>query len=396
MKTFEYKGFTVSGAKTRGMIEAVHAKSAKEILAKDGILVEHIAESGNRRVRVRADSRGVLYRELAALLVAGMPLVVAIDTLIKTPEMKQMAGILGMVRDRVREGSSLSDALAVSKIGVTTFEKATIDVAERTASLDSVLVQLADFIDEHQRMKERIQQAMIYPALVMGMGLCVSVIMLGFLVPRTKKIMSGTSAKMPMLTKIMLTIGNGMWPWGILGIVLMAFACWFTLRHIRQDKNLRIKFNRKLFFLPLIGTGYRLLVSIRFAQTLSILVKSGVSLVEGVVLAGRSTGSPWVEDMAEREAESLRHGEKLSAAVRQIEPLAELLSGWIEVGETAGSLAEMLGHAAKRCQAYFDRYLARALVLLEPAMLLFIGGFVLLIVLSVMLPMFSISSAIAH
>jgi general secretion pathway protein F len=309
--------------------------------------------------------------------------------------MKSVAGILGQVRDRVREGAPLSAALAASRADISKFEEATINVAERTASLDIVLVQLADFIEEHRKMKERIQHAMIYPALVLGLGICVSIVMLGFLVPRTQQIMSGVNASLPMLTRIMMAIGNGMWPWGILGIagIVLLVSAW--IRRIRSNKNLRIEYDRKIFGLPLIGSGYRLLTSVRFSRTLAILVRSGVPLVEGVVLAGRSTGSVWVEQLAESESESLRHGATLADTVRAIPPLGELLSGWIEVGEAGGNLAAMLDRAAERCQVHFDRFLNRLLVLLEPALLLFIGGFVLLITLSVMLPMFSLSSAIA-
>ena len=395
MKTFEYRGYTVDGGRSKGLIEAMHPKAAKDALAKKGILVENLAESGVRSKRVSADLRAVLYRELAALLSAGMPLVTAIDTLVKTPEMKGIAGILGRVRDSVREGGSLSSALSGSRAAISGFEEATIEVAERTASLDTLLVQLADFIDEHQKMKERIQHAMIYPALVLGLGICVSIVMLGFLVPRTQQIMSGVATEMPLLTRIMLALGNGLWPWGIIAALVAVALTASWIRRISANRKLRIKYDRKIFNLPLIGAGYRLLVSVRFARTLAILVRSGVPPVEGLVLAGRSTGSPWVESLSMQESESLRHGAALSTTVRSIPPLAELLPGWIAVGEAGGSLAMMLDRAAERCQVHFERFLSRLLVLLEPALLLIIGGFVLLITLSVMLPMFSLSSAIA-
>lgn len=395
MKTYEYRGYTVAGKRTKGMIEALNPKAAKDVLAREGILVDSLNESGSRAAKVRGELRGVLYRELAALLEAGLPLVTALDTLINTPEMRSVSGILGAVRDQVREGSSLASALGSSKVGTTTFEKATIEVAERTAALDTVLQQLADFIDDHQRMKERIQQALIYPALVLGLGVIVSVVMLGFLLPRTQKMMSGVNVEMPLLTRIMLMIGDSLWPWGLVAFLLLILGCGWFLRRIKSSSDMRIKYDRMLFGLPLFGLGYRLMVSIRFARTLAIMVRSGVPLVEGVVLAGRSTGSAWVAHDAELQAEVLRHGQPLSVAVRGIPPLAEMLPGWIEIGEVSGSLEAMLQRSSERSQARFDRFLSRALVLLEPALLLLIGGFVLLIVLAVMLPMFSLSSAIA-
>jgi len=395
MKTFEYKGYTLSGSKRKGLVEAMHPKAAKELLAKDGILVETLSESGTKSSRVSADLRAVIYRELAALLEAGMPLVSAIDTLIKTPDMHDIEGTLGKVRDQVREGVSLAEALAATRADISKFEQATIAVAEKTASLEIILVQLADFIDEHEKIKARIQQALIYPALVFGLGICVAVVMLGVLLPRTQKLMGSITGDMPILTRIMLALGNGMWPWGMLIVTWLIVAGIWWVRRIRADQNLRIKYDQKIFKMPMIGKGYSLLVAIRFSRTLAILVRAGVSLVEGVALAGRSTGSPWLEQLTDREAESLRHGATLADTIRNIPPLADQLPGWIEVGEASGSLEALLDRAAARCQVHFDRYLSKLLVLLEPVLLLFIGGFVLLIVLSVMLPMFSLSSAIA-
>ena len=395
MKTFEYKGYKLSGSKCKGLIEAMHPKAAKELLVKDGVLVESLSEAGAKSKYVSADLRSVIYREISALLAAGMPLVTALSTLMKTSEMRDVEGVLGKVRDRVREGSSLAQAFSGTRTDISKFEQATIDVAERASSLEVVLVQLADFIDEHEKIRARIQQAMIYPALVLGLGVCVAVVMLGILLPRTQKLMGGgVVADMPLLTRIMLDLGDGMWPWGVLVVAALVIVGVWVVRYIRADNNLRIRCDQKIYKLPLIGRGYRLLSAIRFARTLAILVRAGVSLVEGVGLAGRATGSSWIEQLADRETESLRHGSTLADAIRKIPPLADQLPGWIEVGEASGSLDSMLDRAATRCQVNFDRYLNKTLVLIEPMLLLFIGGFVLLIVLSVMLPMFSLSNTI--
>lgn len=396
MKTFEYKGYTASGATRKGLIEAMHPKAAREQLARDGILVDRLSLSGARAKRMTAETRGILYRELAALLAAGSPLVSALDMLIATPEMRGIEGILGTVRDQIREGSSLAAALSTSRAAISRFEKAAIAVAERAASLESVLIQLADFIDAHEEMRARIQQAMIYPMLVLGLGICVAVVMLGLLLPRTQRIMGTLQGEMPFLTRAMLAVGDGIWPWGLvaLGLLVLAVAWW--RRRVRGSADLLLKHDHRLFRLPIVGRGYTLLVAIRFARTLGILVRSGVPLVDGVPLAGRATGSPWLESLAESETEALRHGETLANTMRRITPLATLLPGWVEVGEASGSLADLLDRAAARCQAQWDRYLSRTLALLEPALLLIVGGFVLLITLSVLLPVFSLSTSIAR
>ncbi len=394
MRTFEYKGLTTAGSTRRGMIEAQSPKAAREQLAQSGILVERLSVSGARTKSVSSEMRAVMYRELAALLAAGTPLVVSLDTLIATPEMRALGGVLGTVRDRVREGGSFSQSLAETPLAGSRFELATIEVAERTATLEAVLEQLADFIDAHERTRERIQHALIYPALVLGLGVCVAIAMLGFLVPRTREMMGSAAVNMPLLTRIMLAIGDHVWPWGIVIIGLLSLGGFLWHRHVSLNESLCVRRDMKRFRIPVVGRGYALLVSARFAKTLSILVRSGVSLVDAMGLAGRATGSPWVAQLSESESDSLRHGSTLADAVRKIEPFSEILPGWIEIGEASGRLSELLNRAAERAQVRWDRFLSRLLVLLEPALLLLVGGFVLLIALSVLLPVFTLTNSI--
>ena len=137
-----------------------------------------------------------------------------------------------------------------------------------------------------------------------------------------------------------------------------------------------------------------MLASLRFCRTLSVLLKGGVALIDGLVLAGRATGSPWVARIAAEEAETVRHGGRLSDAVARIPPLAESLPGWIRIGEASGGLAKLLDSAGQRYQVRWDRFITRCLSFLEPILIIAIGGFVLLVTLSVLLPVLQLSQAV--
>ncbi len=394
MKTYAYRGFTADGSISRGLVEAISPKAARDQLARDGILAERLSTGrGERRGGMRAGVRGMFYRELASLLKSGMPLVSALGMLMRTPELEKTAGLLAAVRDHVREGSSLAAALKMGLNGVSAFEAATIDVAERTATLEHVLEQLALFIETRQQMSERLQHALIYPALVLGLGVTVAAVMLGVLVPRTQQ-MIGNVANLPGLTKGMLAIAEFFFPWGVGAILLLAGGAVFGWRHAVGDDNRRIALDAFFYRLPIAGTGYRYLVSTRFACTLGILMRAGVSLVEGVSLAGRATGSAWCERLAVRASEAIRHGQTLEAAIRQMPPLEDSLPGWIAVGEAGGDLAGMLEHAAERCDRRFDHFLSKTLTLMEPLLLLLVGAFVLLVTLAVILPIFTLTDAV--
>lgn len=392
MRTFSYKGYNSSGAKRRGFIEALNAKSAREQLAAKDILVAKLIESSMQRCRFPLSLRGLFYRELAALLRSGMPLVPALGMLLKTPELRSVFIVLSGVRDQVREGRGFAAALEQLASGATPFEISAIDVAERTGMLDAVLDQLADVMESHQQLRERVQRAMLYPALILVLGVIVALVMLGVLLPRMQAITGGFLA-MPPLTRFMLAVSDGLFPWGIVLGGGMIVVGGIVLRNALQDKARRIRLESIWLRLP--GqSAYRYLLAARFARTLSILTRAGVPLVDGLALAGRSTGNRWCAARTESAAEAVRHGQNLEDAVRGIAPLAETLGGWVAVGEAGGDLAGMLEHAASRCDRQFDHQLARFLALLEPMLLLLVGGFVLLITLAVLLPIFSLTDAV--
>ncbi|MFU8780798.1 MAG: type II secretion system F family protein [Kiritimatiellia bacterium] len=392
MKTFTYKGYDAAGAAQSGHIEALSAKSAREQLAAHQIFVAHLVASSSRPGSFAQSLRGVFYRELSALLRSGMPLVPGLSMLLNTPELQTAFSVLSGVRDQVREGRGFATALETMAPRTKPFEISAIDVAERTGTLDAVLDQLADVIESHQQLRERVQRAMIYPVLILILGVVVALVMLGVLLPRMETITGGFLA-MPALTRFMLGCSRMLFPWGILaGGVLLGLGSWVVGR-ILQDVSRRIWL--EAVFLRLPGQrAYRYLLAARFARTLSILTRAGVPLVEGVALAGRATGSGLCAERAVAASHAVRHGQNLEAAVRTIPPLADTLGGWVAVGEAGGDLAGMLDHAAMRCERQFDHHLARLLALLEPLLLLLVGGFVLLITLSVMLPIFSLTDAV--
>ena len=146
--------------------------------------------------------------------------------------------------------------------------------------------------------------------------------------------------------------------------------------------------------MPLWGRGYRILVNLRFARTLAMVLRGGVSVIDGLVLAGRATGSPWVEELAEAEARAVRHGGRRSDSVGRIPPLAGSLPGWIRAGEASGGLPRLMESAGDRCQAHWQRFAGRCLGILEPALILVIGAFVLLIASAILLPIVTLSRAL--
>jgi len=393
MKTFEYKGFDASGKAVRGLTEGLSVKHAREQLAAGGILAERIAPTG-RRVRLGPQERAVLYRELSSLLRAGVPLLGSLDIMLQSPELSGVRVVLASARDGIREGCSLAQALTQASASVGAFEAAVVEAGEMSGGLPGMLERCAAFLEEQDRVRERIQGALVYPAIVFTVGIVVAILMLGLLLPRAAAVLGDRAGELPGLTRAMLGIGHGIergWP---VLLVLVIAAVVLGRRLLRRGAVLRLRLDRTLFRVPGLGQGYRLLVNMRFARTLAILMGGGVSPIQGIVLAGKATGSVSVEADAGAAAGKVEHGTSLSEAVQAIPPLAGTLPGWIRVGEASGELDQLLDSAARRFEEAWDRFLRRWLVIVEPLLIVLIGAFVLLVTLSVLLPILNLSQAL--
>jgi general secretion pathway protein F len=395
VKTYEYRGYDREGRTRAGLVEALGPKEARERLAAAGVLVERVAPVG-RGGRLSSDRRAVLYRELAALLRAGMTLVKSLDVLIGSAAMSHAAPVLAAVRDRVREGGGLAASLEAACGSISAFERAVIEAAEHAATVPDMLAHLATTLEQQERIKHRVRTALIYPTLVVIVGVIVGGLMLGLLVPRAQDILAYTRGTLPGITRFAMGFARVALRWGLPLAMIPLGALALHVRRLRRDAEYRERWDRRSFRWPLWGPGYALLVNLRFARTLSLLLRSGLPLIEGARLAGRATGSPWIRRLAEEAAESVRHGTALSLAIRGIPPLAETLSGWLQVGEATGDMVNLLDSAATRLEDRWDRYSSRALAFLEPVLILAIGGFVLLIALSVLLPVINLTQGLSR
>lgn len=400
MRTYSYRGFDASGAGRTGLIEARDAKEARERLATRGVLPQDVVPAEERRGRMgmprvdrlRIPARVAFYRELGVLLGAGLPLVHAVEILMESPELGIPVARLATVRDRIREGSSLMLALAAVVPDLKAYEQAILDVGERTGSLDTVLERLAQFLEEQERLREKIVSALIYPLIILVFALVVAVGLLGFVVPAAASVITEQAGMtMPLLTRGMMAAGRVLKV--LLPLVMLAgFGGWIGWRRRwAHDPEWRIRVDQRLFRLPLVGRGYRLAANLRFSRTLAILLQGGVGLVEALVLAGRATGSAWIAGAMEVQAETVKQGSSLADALRRIPPLASSLPAWVQAGEASGALERLLETAGNTYQHQWDRTVARTLGWLEPVLIIALGLFVLLVTLSVLLPIMSLN-----
>jgi general secretion pathway protein F len=352
--------------------------------------------SVRRGTSFKAESRVAYYRELGVLLGAGLPLVSAMEILMESPELGVSPSLLAGVRDRIREGASLAVALSTMAPHIKPYEKAILEVGEKSGNLEAMLERLALFLEEQEQLREKIISALIYPGIIFTFAIIVAIVLLGFVVPAAASVITEQSDKLqlPLLTRFMMTLGRGL----LFGVPLALLAGLFGRSYLKQrmatEPALRYRLDQWVFQTPLVGRGYTIAVNLRCARTLSILLQGGVGLVDAMALAGRSTGSAWVAHLMQAEAESIRHGSSLADAMRRIPPLARSLPAWIQAGEASGALERLLDTAGNAYQHQWNRYVSRTLSWLEPVLIISIGIFVLLVTLSVLLPIISLNQTL--
>ena len=401
MTTFEYKGYDASGHARGGLIEAADLKDARKRLSARGVLPETIQAAGGEASRRAAKAaafsseiRTMFYRELAALLGSGVALVPALDVILQAPELDRARSLLAAARDRVREGRPLSAAMAGVSAQVSPFEQAVMEVGERTGGMGEALDRLAAFLEEQEKLREKLLTALLYPCVVVSLAVVIGGLVLVFMLPMVQRLFVDAHLKLPLLTQVMLTGGRA---FGAFLLLLAAGAAggvsWFR-RRLRADEALRIRVDRRLFAIPLAGGGWRDLTSLRFVRVLGLLLERGVGLIESVPMAGRASGSAWLADCARRETEAMGQGKPLVEVIRGIRPLHPALAAWVQAGEAGGNLTGLLDNAAQRFQQSWDRLASRGMMLLEIGMTLGIGLFVTLIALAVLLPVLQMNKGI--
>ncbi|MDD5482549.1 MAG: type II secretion system F family protein [Kiritimatiellae bacterium] len=400
MKTFEYTGYDTAGKTRKGLIEALDKKQAREKLAGGGVLAETVSPAdpaqSEKSFRPRNSfpraARAVFYGELASLLRAGLPLASALEIMLRSPELTAPRTKIAAIRDKIREGRSLAEALAGIGRAIQPAETSFIAAGEKSGELEWALRNMADFMTAETRLRERIATALIYPAIIVILAIIIAVGLLGFAMPRLTHVLSAEmNIALPLVTRIMLAIGNMLAKWGPALLLVSAAAGFIAWRVITGRTELKQALDSRIFRLPFIGRCYATLSALRFARTLALLLHGGLPLVESVRLAGETTGSCSIQAQCRREAEAVRNGAVLSEAVARIDPLGKLLAGVIQIGENTGALEQMLKNAEERYQSQWEQQLARFMAWLEPALILLVGGFVLLVVISILLPILTLN-----
>lgn len=404
MTAFRYEAVDAVGKTDRGVIEADSPKQARNQLRTRGLTPLTVAAIGSAEAARRNTAGGIVRRlstqelalftrQLASLIVAGLPLDEALAALADQAERAYVHELLANVRADVMGGNALSAALMQHPRDFPDIYRALVSAGEHSGHLGVVLERLATYIETRNQLTAKIRLAFTYPAIVTVVAFAIVIFLLSYVVPQVVSVFANTKQKLPTLTIVMLALSDFVrnWWWAALAVIV---AVALLVRSVLRQPDVRLEWHRWLLTAPLVGKLIRGYNTARFASTLAILVSAGVPILRSLQAAGETLTNDALKANVEDATTRVREGASLARALAAQNQFPPVLVHLIRSGEATGNLPVMLERAAQGEGQELERRTLFLTSLLEPLLILTMGVVVLLIVLAVLMPIIEINQLV--
>lgn len=404
MPAYRYEAADATGRADRGVIEADSPRQARSQLRARGltpISVDPLAGAGLAQRsssgmfvrRLNTQEQALFTRQLASLIVSGLPLDEALGALADQAERQYVHELLAGIRAEVMGGSSLSVALAQHPKDFPDIYRALVSAGEHSGHLGVVLERLATYIETRNQLTSKIRLAFTYPAIVTFVAFAIVIFLLSYVVPQVVSVFANTKQKLPTLTIVMLWLSDFVrnWWWAGLAVIAVITA---IIRSLLKQPDIKLSWHRWLLTAPLVGKLIRGYNTARFASTLAILVSAGVPILRSLQAAGETLTNVALKANVDDATTRVREGASLARALAAQNQFPPVLVHLIRSGEATGNLPVMLERAATGEGQELERRTLFLTSLLEPLLILTMGVVVLLIVLAVLMPIIEINQLV--
>lgn len=397
MAAFDYLAIDVDGRERQGLLEAADESDARSRLARKQWVPLRLAPAvatprGQRPLRLRTKSLALATRQLATL-VGVTPLEEALRTMASQSEDKRLREALSRTHAGLVEGQRLSDAMGRVPGAFPPLYRAMVAAGEGAGALPAVLERLAELLERQQALRGKLMTALIYPAALAVTAAAVVGALMGFVVPKVVEQFESMGRELPLLTRVVITLSDLVAAWGLVALVI-AVVTGFAGAALLRQPGPRLRFDRWVLRLPLVGRLVRDVNAALMARTLATVVASGLPLMEGLAITARTVGNRALREATEGMVLAIREGGSLSAAMRRAAIFPPTLLQLASSGEDSGRLAPLLDRAADYLDREFQAFTATLLALLEPAIIVALGGVIAVIVLSILLPILQFNTLV--
>lgn len=403
MAAYEYRALDASGRERRGVMDGDSARQVRQLLREQSLLPVSVTEVTDapppRRFQfsfgrgISASDLALLTRQLATLVRSGVPLEESLLAVSQQSEKERVKSVVAGVRSRVMEGRSLAEGLGAFPTVFPEIYRATVSAGEQSGHLDAVLERLADYTENRQVLQQKIRNAMIYPVLLTAICLGIVALLLGYVVPEVVRVFEAGERELPLLTRMLIAASDFLRAWWWL-LLAAGFAGAWALRRWLQEPGARRRYHAFKLGMPLVGRITRGNNAARFARTFSILTASAVPVLEALRISGEVVTNLPMREAVQDAAVRVREGAPIARSIGSSKLFPPMLVHLIASGETSGELEAMLERAADNQERELDGVVNAAVGILGPVMILLMGGFVFVIVIALLLPIFQLNQLV--
>lgn len=401
MPIFVYEAKDANGNLKRDRIEAPNLKVATQKLQDNRYIVINITEKkdvakskgGVLSIFNKVDEQAltVFSRQFSTMINAGLAMVRCLDILGEQTEDRRLQQVLIQVRQDVEGGSTLSNALAKHQTVFSPLYISMVKAGEMGGVLDEVLDRLAGFMEKDYSLKKKVKAALTYPVVILIMAICIVVFLVTYILPTFVTLFEGMSLTLPLPTQILMSITKACQNVGVIITIIILFLLFtFLLNRYVQMPTGRRQYDSLKLNVPIFGLLNKKVAISRFCRTLGTLLSSGVPIMQSLEIVGKASGNEVIADTVAKVRDSIREGESIAAPLGASGMFPPMVTQMVAVGEETGNLDAMLGKIADFYDTEVDYMLSSLTSMLEPIMIVGMGGIVGFIVVSVFLPLYQL------
>jgi len=411
MPVYQYRGYRTDGGSATGIVDAESPKVARLKLRKDGVFPTEMEEQkgavrsttaragaqsiagGGRFITLTVNDVALITRQLATLLVAGLPLVDSLGVLMDQTEKKSIKSLLADIREAIRGGVSFSAVLERYPKDFSPIYVHMVRAGESSGALDQILFRLAEFLEKQLALKNKVTNAILYPAIMLVVGTVILFFLVTFVVPKITAVFLHSKQALPWPTVVLMEVSRFCADYWMVLLGFTLGTIWMIRRLLGTEAG-QLARDRAVLKIPLIGEVARMVSISRLASTLATMLSSGVQLLDALDVSRRVMNNRVLEQAVEEARQNIREGETIAEPLKRSGEFPPLVTHMIAVGEKSGEMEEMLRRIGQIFDGEVDRVITRFTSLLEPVMIVVMGVIVLFIVVAILLPIFEMGQMV--
>ncbi len=402
MPVYVWKGVNSQGVKRKGEVESPDQAAAlahvKRLRIQDIIIKEKPKDLFENiaffKPKVTGKDIVVFTRQLSTMIDAGLPLIQSLEILAKQQDNSTFKDVLTAIKRDVETGTTIADAMRKHPTVFDTLFANMVEAGETGGILDTILSRLAGFKEKSMALQKKIKGAMTYPTICLAISFLILGVILLFVIPVFEEMFSSMGAALPIPTQIVVQMSNFLKS-NFLFIIMAIFAMIYGVKKIYKTEKGRFRIDAMLLRTPIIGPLIRKVAVAKFTRTLSTMLQSGVPILDALQVVAKTSGNKVIEGAVFRVAESISEGRPIAEPLEESGVFPNMVVQMINVGESVGALDSMLAKIADFYDEEVDQAVNNLTAMIEPFMMVFLGGMIGGIVIAMYLPIFSMASVVS-